>query len=119
MIERDEQVLVINWAKQNEGMHPQLKLLNGSLNGVVLPIGLAKKAKASGMKAGYPDLSLPVQMNGYGGLFIELKTDIGVVQPNQKIWLYELNLYGNLAVVCRGHIAAIQTIKDYLKILGE
>ena len=117
MSEYTEQVTVFNWAKHTENMHPELKLLNASLNGVRLSIGQAVKAKAGGMRAGYPDIFLPVARSGYHGLFIELKEKKGnPVQPDQKWWKQELTANDYLAVICYGAEETIAIIKNYLDI---
>jgi hypothetical protein len=55
--EYDEQVAVFEWALLNENRFPELKLMTGSLNGVRLTIGQAVKAKKTGLKPGFPDIS--------------------------------------------------------------
>jgi len=97
------------------GQHPELALLNGSLNGVRLNIGQAVKAKRAGMKRGFPDIFLPVARGGYHGLFIELKRiKGGVVSPYQKQWLNDLTDQGYFACVCRGADAANRLLVKYL-----
>jgi hypothetical protein len=115
MSEYTEQVKVFDWAKRNENMHSELRLLNASLNGVKLTIGQAVKTKASGMKAGYPDMFLPVARNGYHGLYIELKEEEGDrVQPDQQWWKQELMAQGYLSLICYGSYETIDIIKNYL-----
>ena len=95
--------------------YPELVLLNGSLNGVRLNIGQAKKAKNTGMKRGYPDIFLPVSRGGYHGLFIELKkVKGGVLSSYQKDWLTDLRDQGYYACVCRGTDAAKRLLVKYL-----
>ena len=114
MSEYTEQVEIFNWAKKHENTYPALKLLNASLNGVKLSIGQAVKTKAGGMKAGYPDIFLPIPKNNYHGLFIELKKNKqDKVQELQKWWKNELNAYGYLAVICYGYDEAINFIKKF------
>ena len=86
-----------------------------TLNGVRLTIGQATKAKRSGNKKGVPDIWLPVKRGKFSGLVIELKREIGgVVLKEQKEWLAFLNKQGYNAVVCRGFMAAITEIQNYL-----
>lgn len=114
-LEAIEQELVFTWARANQIKYPDLQLLNGSLNGIRLAIGLRVKAKRQGMPEGYPDIFLPVSMDGFHGLFVELKrVKGGRVLEEQERWLKRLNAEGYQAVVARGHEAAIETIKDYL-----
>lgn len=114
MSEYNEQVRLFEWANKNECNYPELRLLNASLNGVRLSIGQAVKAKAGGMKAGYPDICLPVARNNYHGLFIELKDGKGRMSEQQKWWLQELSYNGYLAIECRGAEEAIKIISNYL-----
>lgn len=111
-----EQTCIFTFAQRNEHIYPELKYMTGSLNGVKLSIGAAKKAKAQGLKKGFPDIFLPVKRNGYSGLFIELKRLKGsYATPEQKEFLKFLNEQGFKAVVCKGHKAAIEEIENYLK----
>jgi hypothetical protein len=115
--EYQEQAKIFKWAALNEKIWPALRLLNASLNGVRLTIGQAKKAKAAGMKKGFPDLFLPVPRGIYHGLFIELKR-VGGPKPTkyQRQWLEDLVSEGYDCYCCRGSDAAIATIKSYLKL---
>lgn len=114
--EYDAQKAIFEWADIMSKKCPVLKYLNGSLNGVRLPIGAAMKARRSGMKKGMPDISLPVPRNGYHGLFIELKRKAGgVVSKEQKEWLAFLTAQGYRAVVCNGKSDAIREILEYLR----
>lgn len=117
-LEAKEQEAIFKWARANQTDIPELQLLNASLSGVRLTRGLSVKMKKQGMRKGYPDLFVPVARNGYHGLFIELKRlKGGVVSPEQKEWIARLREQGYLALVCKGHRAAILDIKAYLGIL--
>ena len=108
---------IFRWARANQIRHPELQLLNSSLNGVRLPISLAKKMKAQGMKKGYPDIFLPVPKNNYHGLFIELKKETGgKVSVDQIRWLEKLSELGYYTTVQYGYKQTIEKIKQYLEI---
>jgi VRR-NUC domain len=109
-----QQVALFEWAGWNVGRYPELKWLNGSLNGVRLPPGLAKKMKAAGLKAGIPDIDLPVRRGEFCGLRIELKDKGGRLSGPQGECLDFLNEQGYMACVCVGADAAISTIESYL-----
>ncbi len=112
-----EQAKIFEWVLRDHE-YPELKLLNGSLNGVRLTIGQAKKAKRTGMKKGYPDIFLPVPRGVWHGLFIELKSKNGRMPKkgdDQHWWLSQLLNQGYSCHVCRGADAAIATIKIYLQ----
>lgn len=78
---------------------------------------VAAKLKGQGVKAGVPDLVLPMARGGWFGLYIEFKAQPpfdAPVSPSQDAYLQMLHRQGYLAVVCRGRIDAIQTIHHYL-----
>lgn len=118
ILEWEEQAAIFRWASMYDHEFPELKLLNGSLNGVRLTIGQAKKAKRTGMKKGYPDIFLPVSRGLFHGLFIELKARNGSLpqkNDDQHWWLTQLSDQGYSCHACRGADAAISLIKTYLK----
>ncbi len=76
----------------------------------------AMEAKRSGMKSGVPDLCFPVPMQGFGGLYVEMKRkEGGLLAPMQKYWLAFLEYYNYKAVVCNGADAALPVIDAYFK----
>lgn len=67
-----------------------------------------------GLRRGVPDLFFPAALQGYHGLFIELKrTKSGRLTDDQRKWLDYLNRKGYRAVVCYGADEAIKEIKSY------
>ncbi|MFJ4457694.1 VRR-NUC domain-containing protein [Pseudomonas sp. NPDC089392] len=77
---------------------------------------VAAKLKAQGVKAGIPDLVLPMARGGYFGLYIEFKATIdpAPVSSSQQACIKRLNAQGYLAVVCRGHFDAMECLRAYL-----
>ena len=78
---------------------------------------VAIKLKEQGVKAGVPDLVLPMARGGYFGLYIEFKATAphdAAVSPAQDAYLQALTDQGYLAIVCRGHFDAIEAIRAYL-----
>lgn len=96
--------------------YPKFQLLNASANGGKRNINVAKKLKRSGVKAGYPDVFLPVSRLGYHGLFIEMKASKprGVLKPHQKAWLKALSKEGYLCFTCWGAEAAWTVLNNYI-----
>lgn len=77
---------------------------------------VAAKLKAQGVKAGIPDLVLPMARGGYFGLYIEFKATVepAPVSPSQHACIRRLNAQGYLAIVCRGHFDAMEQLRAYL-----
>ena len=110
------QVHIFQFAEIMQVQYPELRLLNGSLNGVRLSIGQAVKAKRAGMKAGFPDIFLPVARSPYNGLFIELKKKSGSpITKEQKAWIEDLVKQGYCAMVCRGADMVKAILIQYLR----
>ena len=114
--EHDEQVALFAWADANLSKHPELALLHATPNGGMRHIAVAAKLKAEGLRAGYPDISLPVARGRWHSLHIELKRAdrSNRPTPEQLLWIERLREYQNCAVVCYGAQDAINTIMSYL-----
>lgn len=120
--EEREQIAIFTWAKMQEAAHPDLCLMYHIPNGGARSKATAARLKAAGVKAGMPDICLPVPHGGYAALYIELKTPeikaLGVHKgrpsKRQKEVIAHLQERGNCAVVCYGAEEAIKTIKGYL-----
>lgn len=110
--EHAEQVTLVRWF---DATYPNLKgrifaIPNGGSRHKVE----AMRLKMEGVRAGVPDLFLPVATGGKHGLFIEMKrTKGGTISPEQKDWLAHLNEQGYRAEVCKGFEAAKAVIQDY------
>jgi len=113
-LELFEQIKLFQWAAAHAHLLPELSLLYAIPNGGHRHISVAKELKASGVKAGVPDICLPVARAGYNALYLELKAKTGKPSPEQKKWLGDLTLSGNRAVVAVGHQTAIEEILSYL-----
>jgi hypothetical protein len=114
--EHEHQVCLLTWANLQAKAMPDLALLFAIPNGGKRHIGVARKLKAEGAKAGIPDLFLPAARNGYNGLFIELKTEKGTVSPNQKHWIAALREQGYQVEVCYGWDAARLVLLEYMSL---
>ena len=114
--EHHEQAALFSWARTSVVLrnYPELKLLEGSMNGVKLSIGQAGKAKACGMLKGSPDITLPVARGGHIGLKIELKYGRNGATAEQLDILKELGNAGHKTLVCWGWPAAREEIESYL-----
>jgi hypothetical protein len=80
---------------------------------------VAIKLKGQGVKAGVPDLVLPMARGGYFGLYLEFKAtppNDAAVSASQHAWIRRLNEQGYLAIVCQGHFDAMEQIRAYLRL---
>ena len=114
--EADEQKALMQWAKWQEGRYPELKLLYHCPNGGTRNKLEAANLKRQGVKAGVPDLFLPVPRSPKHGLFIEMKVGRNKCTDNQKKWIRKLIEQGYEVKVCYSCEEAIQVIKKYLNI---
>ncbi len=115
-LEHLAQVQVIRWVKILEDQYPVLKLFHAIPNGGRRSITTARDLKAEGVRAGMPDLHLPVARGGWAGLWIEMKSEKGRVSPEQAAMHKLLTEHNNLVIVCRSSNQAIDEIKEYLSI---
>lgn len=110
------QATLIRWAELQARKHPQLYLLHAIPNGGKRNKIIAAKLKAEGVQPGVPDLFLPVAMDGYHGLYLEMKTPTGTVSKHQKQWIGALKHQGYRVEVCRSWHYAAAIICAYLNI---
>ena len=113
--EGTEQKALFRWAAYQERLYPELKLLHHIPNGGYRTPAEAGKFRAMGVKAGVPDLFLPVARGGFHGLYIELKrVDHGKASALQKGWMEAQRSEGYKAVLCHGWVEASEEIVRYL-----
>lgn len=105
------QIAVANYLKYK---HPQA-LFTIAPSGMKLPIGVAKKMKAMGYRAGTPDMMIFEPRGQYNGLFLELKTKRGILSPLQQEFLSALDLRGYKTRVCYSYEQAVDEIECYLR----
>jgi len=114
--EEQEQAWLFERVKMSESQYPELSLMFHIPNGGLRSKSEAARFKRAGVKAGVPDIFLPVARGEYHGLFIELKRRKGgVVSENQSQWLESLRQQGYKTAVCHGWQEAWQEIERYLQ----
>jgi len=113
--EHQEQKAFFEWAALMTPKHYELGLMFAIPNGGQRHIITATKLKAEGVKAGVPDIFLPVARCNYHGLFIEMKKRKGArMALSQHGWYWNL-LGQNYAVhICHGADEAIDVTKQYM-----
>lgn len=109
------QEMLFEWAGLLSGKYPELELMYHVPNEGKRSIISGYRLKQGGLKAGVPDICLPVARGTFYGLYIELKADKGRLQENQRQWLDALAGQGYKAAVCYGFDEARTAIEDYLK----
>ena len=111
-----EQEAFFRWIAWARGKYPALDLFYHIPNGGSRDKREAARMKGEGVRAGVPDLCLPVPNGTYSALYIELKSGTNTASKEQKEWIAKLNNAGNRAVVCRGWQAAVKEACEYLRI---
>ena len=113
--EAEAQETLFQWAEYQASKYPELKLLYHIPNGGKRDKVTAINLKRQGVKAGVPDICLPVARGGYFGLYIELKVGSNKPTKLQNEWLCNLNKQGYLATVCYGWQQAAEILVAYLE----
>ena len=115
MHEAREQEALFEWAGMMSGRHPELELMFHIPNGGKRNKYEAANLKRQGVKAGVPDICLPVSREGYHGLYIELKYGKNTKTENQSKWALRLSEQGYKCITAYGWQAASEEITKYLE----
>ena len=110
MSEHHEQVTFVHWLKW---AHPKVLFFaipNGGYRNKIT----ASKLKKEGVTAGVPDLFIAEPRFDISGLFIEMKTNKGVVSKSQKEIMTKLKCKGYCCKVAYGFDEARQITEAYL-----
>lgn len=111
--EDQEQMTLMSWAHRVKYGSGRLSdYLFHIPNGGSRNILEAAKFKKLGVKAGVPDLQLIVPNGEIHGLWIELKSKKGKLQPSQRLMIQRLEEQGYMCKVCFGADEAIDEIKS-------
>ena len=113
--EHAEQCALFRWAGYQAKRLPELALLFAIPNGGFRTKATAAKLKAEGVKAGVPDICLPVAKGEYHGLWIELKAGRNKPTTTQVAWHLRLSREGYRVAVCWGWDSARGVIEEYLR----
>lgn len=110
-----EQEALFSWATIKSYQYPELESLYHIPNGGTRNKIEAANLKRQGVKAGVPDIHLPVARGKFHGLYIELKAGNNKPTKEQKEWISRLRRQGYAAEVCVGWLQAAELIEKYLK----
>jgi len=83
--ERQHQVALIEWARRWRCMHPELDLLFAIPNQAARRGPNARRLTEEGVRAGMPDLCLPVARGGYHACYLELKRPPAGKNPEKRL----------------------------------
>lgn len=115
MTEHDMQVSIIAECAIRANQDPRFGLIFAIPNGGKRSKATAGRLKAEGVKAGVPDLFLPVASGRHHGLFIELKVGSNKCEREQSKWHIWLMEQGYACYTIWDDPAwAMQVIRDYL-----
>ncbi|MCI8442549.1 MAG: VRR-NUC domain-containing protein [Provencibacterium sp.] len=113
--EAEEQTALFQWA----GYVPELDYMFAIPNGGSRNVIEAANLKRQGVKAGVPDIFLPVPRGPYHGLWIEMKVKPNKLTEKQRDWLAFLSRMGYRTAVCYGMNEARRDIVEYMQIGRE
>ena len=114
MSEHTEQAALFEWAAWNQSKDAALNMLYAVPNGGKRDKVTAARMKREGLKAGVPDVVLPVARMGYHGFYLELKVGKNKTSAEQAAWLTALATEGYLVDVSYGWQEAAHKIARYL-----
>jgi len=97
--EHELQAAIIAECDRRSVLRVEYSLIFAIPNGGHRHPAVAAKLKAEGVRAGVPDLLLPVARQGYHGLFLELKVSPNKPSQAQLDWLRNLRSEGYLCHV--------------------
>jgi hypothetical protein len=112
-----EQIGLFELLEMQRCMWPELSLAYHVPNGGKRGKAEAGRLKAMGVKAGVPDVALPVPRRGYAGMYVEMKRTNGRdsdVRGNQKRWATDLREQGYYVVTAFGAVQAWEFIRWYI-----
>lgn len=115
MKESQEQTFLFQWANLARCEYPELELMYHIPNGGKRNAREAAGLKRQGVKAGVPDICLPVPRGKYHGLYIELKVGKNKTSKHQDEWIEKLRNENYCVEVSYGWQEARDTIEDYLE----
>ena len=115
MSEHDEQVALFEWSDWKANQDPAYGLMHAVPNGGHRHKAVAAKMKAEGVKAGVPDICLPVPRGGYHGMYVELKVGDNQPTEQQEWWLERLAEQGYIVVVAWGFDDAVAAVETYME----
>lgn len=112
--EYEEQKEFVKWIRKEHPEHKRRLLMigNASHRGDLMR---ASMDKASGLMPGASDLFFRFSAGGFHGLWIEMKTVVGKLTPDETTFLREAAADGYYGVCCQGAAKAKAVFEGYLR----
>ena len=106
------------WVDLYKGRFPELDLIYAIPNSAKRGVMNGWMMQLSGTRRGVPDVHLPVrdEVANYDGLWIEFKSEKGVVNDAQQSWHDKLRKFNHRVEVCRSWTEAANIVIDYLEL---
>lgn len=114
MSEFGEQSAFFEYLERLATRHPEFAYAFHIPNGEMRDKATAGRLKAAGVRAGVPDVFVPVVRKPYSGLFIEFKYGNNTLSKEQKAFQTFLLQQGYLVMVCYSSEEAIDAVERYL-----
>lgn len=118
MSEHDQQAALIAWADLIAKHHPELGLLFAIPNAGKRPGLQGQWMREEGLRAGMPDLLLPVARQDFHGFFLELKDGDNRPSSAQQQRIEQLRAQGFRVEVYWSWPPAARALCEYLKLVG-
>lgn len=110
------QAEIVQWARKQSKLCPQLGFLYHCPNGGHRHPIVAMKMRALGVSKGVPDLFLAVPCGQYAGLYMEVKNgEKGRLSEEQKLWIEGLRKNHYRVEVVKTAEEGIEILKEYIK----
>ena len=114
MSEHIQQCLLFEWAAIKSSQVPELAYLFAVPNGGFRHKATAGKMRAEGLKAGVPDVALPIARGDYIGCWVEMKFGKNKPTKHQERWMNFLREQGHYVAVCWSMEEAREELLRYL-----
>jgi hypothetical protein len=73
-----------------------------------------RRLVAEGLRAGVPDCAIMYPSNEKHALFLEFKSERGVIAKSQRDMIYRLNAIGYACYIVRSFVEALNRVDEYL-----
>lgn len=114
--ESDELITFFDYVRRLENRDPRFKSIYHIANERKTTPRAGYRLKQKGVRAGVPDVCVPIPTKQYSGLYIEFKIKPNKLTEHQTAMCTLLHGLGYCVRVAWSSTEAIQILKDYLEI---